>query len=128
MITTTDVANILVRDCKAFGIEVLQKGNIPECEITKERIIIHVKKQSTETYWKKCFVDVNFCAPDKYNEADLALLNNLEHNALDNLESVGVYNSSHYRYSVYSHGLESDSSMKCHLINVKLLFEVLNVN
>ncbi|UVP50672.1 hypothetical protein NXW88_24375 [Bacteroides cellulosilyticus] len=53
MIVTTDIGNILYRDCKAFGIEVYQKGNIPDGEITTERVIIWTKEQSQETYWKK---------------------------------------------------------------------------
>ena len=64
MIVTTDIGNILYRDCKAFGIEVYQKGNIPDGEITTERVIIWTKEQSQETYWKKGFVEVNLCVPD----------------------------------------------------------------
>ena len=66
MIVTTDIANILYRDCKAFGIEVYQSGNIPDedKELSSERVIIRTKTQSPETYWKKGFVEVNLCVPD----------------------------------------------------------------
>ena len=65
MIVTTDIGNILYRDCKAFGIEVYQKGNIPDGEITTERVIIWTKEQSQETYWKKGFVEVNLCRSEE---------------------------------------------------------------
>lgn len=128
MITNTDVANILVRDCEKFGISVYQKGNIPDGEIQKDRITIHVKDNTTGQYWNKGFVEVNLCTPDKQGKANLIRLQELEHIAIGSMSSVGEYDDSYYRYSIYSHGLEEDSSMKCHYINVRLLFEVLNVN
>lgn len=127
MITTTDVANILVRDCGIFGLEISQKGNIQKGELKNDRITIHVKKNTTGQIWNKGFVDINFSTPDKQGIANLIRLQEFEHMAIESLESVGEYNNSHYRYSIYSHGLEEDSSMKCHYINVRLLFEVLNV-
>ena len=128
MITTTDVANILYRDCKAFGLDVYQNGAIPVGEVKKERITIHAKRQTAESYWNKGFVEVNLCVPDKNGMADLARLNELEKYASSRFDSVGEYENSHYRYSIHSYGLEEDTSMKCHYINVRLLFEVLNVN
>ena len=128
MITTTDVSNILVRDCKIFGLEVFQEGAIPDGELTVERITVHAKRQTIETYWNKGFVEVNFCVPDKYGEADLVRLNELQRIATRMLEKVGEYDGTHYRYSVYSSSKEEEPSLKCHFINVRLLFEVLNIN
>lgn len=128
MITTTDVANILVNDCKTFGLPVHQKGNIPVGELKKDRITIHVKRSSTGQYWNKGFVEVNFSTPDKQGKANLIRLQELERMALGSLDSVGEFDNSHYRYSIYSHGMEEDVSMKCHYIGVRVLFEVLNVN
>ena len=127
MITTTDVANILVMDCKSFGLPVYQKGNIPSGELKKDRITIHVKESTTGQYWNKGFVEVNFSTPDKQGKANLVRLQELERMALDSLDSVGEYDNSHYRYSIHSYGMEEDPSMKCHYINVRVLFEVLNV-
>ena len=52
MIVTTDIANILYRDCKVFGIEVCQSGNIPDEDkgLSSEMVIIRTKAQSPETY------------------------------------------------------------------------------
>lgn len=129
MIVTTDIGNILYRDCKAFGIEVYQKGNIPAGEVTTERVIIRTKSQSPETYWKKGFVEVNLCVPDiKPDTANLIRLGELERQANSVLNDVvSSYDGTRYRYSIDSIGTEADTALKCHYVNVRILFEVLNV-
>lgn len=130
MIVTTDIGNILYRDCKAFGIEVYQKGNIPAGEVTTERVIIRTKSQSPETYWKKGFVEVNLCVPDiKPDTANLIRLGELERQANSVLDDVvSSYDGIRYQYSIDSIGTEADTALKCHYVNVRILFEVLNVN
>ena len=32
-----------------------------------------------------------------------------------------------YRYSIESIGAEADTALKCHYVNVRILFEVINV-
>lgn len=129
MIVTTDIGNILYRDCKAFGIEVYQKGNIPSGEVTIERVIIRTKSQSPETYWKKGFVEVNLCVPDiKPDTANLIRLGELERQAYSVLDDVvSYYDGTRYRYSIDSIGTEADTALKCHYVNVRILFETLNV-
>ena len=131
MIVTTDIANILYRDCKAFGIEVYQSGNIPDedKELSSERVIIRTKTQSPETYWKKGFVEVNLCVPDLGGKANLIRLQELERKVQEVLDDVvGEYDGSSYYYSIDSIGTEADTALKCHYVNVRILFEVLNVN
>ena len=41
---------------------------------------------------------------------------------------VGQYDGSWYRYSSESIGIEEDKELCCYYVNVKLLFETLNVN
>lgn len=53
MIVTTDIGNILYRDCKAFGIGIVPAGETLTGELTSERIVIHTKKQQPGKYWKK---------------------------------------------------------------------------
>lgn len=129
MIVTTDIGNILYRDCKAFGIEVYQKGNIPAGEVATERVIIRTKSQSPETYWKKGFVEVNLCVPDiKPDTANLIRLGELERQAYSILDDVvSTYDGTRYRYSIDSIGTEADTALKCHYVNVRILFETLNV-
>lgn len=129
MIVTSDVGNILYRDCEAFGIKVYQKGDIPDGEVTAERVIIIPKKQSPDTYWKKGFVEVNLCVPDvDIDTANLVRLGELERQAMKLLDDVvDSYDGSTYRYSIDSTGMEADTGLKCHYVNVRILFEVLNV-
>lgn len=131
MIVTTDIANILYRDCKAFGIEVYQSGNIPDEDkgLSSEMVIIRTKAQSPETYWKKGFVEVNLCVPDLNGKANLIRLQKLERKAQEVLDDVvDEYDGSSYYYSIDSIGTEADTAFKCHYVNVRILFQVLNVN
>lgn len=130
MIVTTDIANILYKDCKAFGMEVYQSGNIPDedKELSSERIIIIAKSQSPEAIWKKGFVEVNLCVPDMDGKANLIRLQELERKAQEVLDDVvGEFDGSSYYYLIDQIGTEADTALKCHYVNVKLLFQVLNV-
>ena len=129
MIVTTDIANILYKDCEAFGIEVYQAGNIPDehKELSSERVIIRTKSQSPETYWKKGFVEVNLCVPDMDGDANLIRLRELERKAQVLDEVIGEYDGSNYYYLIDSIGIEADTELRCHYVNVRLLFQVLNV-
>ena len=130
MIVTTDIANILYKDCKAFGMEVYQSGNIPDenKKLSSERVIIIAKSQSPEAIWKKGFVEVNLCVPDMDGKANLIRLQELERKAQEILDDVvGEFDGSSYYYSIEQIGTEADTALKCHYVNVRLLFQVLNV-
>ena len=130
MIVTTDIANILYKDCKAFGIEVYQAGNIPDehKKLSSERVIVRTKSQSPEAIWKKGFVEVNLCVPDMDGDANLIRLQEFERKAQEVLdEVVGEYDGSNYYYLIDSIGIEADTELRCHYVNVRLLFQVLNV-
>lgn len=130
MIVTTDIANILYKDCKAFGMEVYQSGNIPDedKELSSERVIIIAKSQSPEAIWKKGFVEVNLCVPDMDGKANLIRLQEIERKAQEVLDDVvGEYDGSSYYYQIDQIGMEADTALKCHYVNVRLLFQVLNV-
>lgn len=94
-----------------------------------EKIVIHVKKQQLGTYWKKSFVEVNLCVPDlKEGEANTIRLNELERQAMKRFDDVvSTYDGTTYRYSIDSIGTEADIALKCHYVNVRILFNVLNV-
>ena len=129
MIVTTDIANILYRDCNAFGIDIVPQGETLTGELKSERIVIHAKKQQPGKYWKKSFAEVNLCVPDlKEGEANTIRLNGLErqaNNLFDNV--VSSYDGTTYSNSIDSIGTEADTALKCHYVNVRILFEVLNV-
>lgn len=83
MIATTDIANIIFKDCKSFGIsEVYQRGNIPEGKVNAERIVVYPKTQQPDTYWERGYVEVNLCVPlSRSGKANLIRLNELERKA-----------------------------------------------
>ena len=129
MIATTDIGNILYRDCKAFGIDIVPAGETLTGELKTERVVIHTKKQQPGTYWKKSFAEVNLCVPDlSENEANTIRLNELERQANKLFDDVvNTYDGTTYRYSIESIGAEADTALKCHYVNVRIVFEVLNV-
>lgn len=128
MIVTTDIANILYRDCKAFGIDIVPQGKTLVGELKSERIVIHAKKQQPGKFWKKSFAEVNLCVPDlSENEANTIRLQELEREAGKQFGIVGNYDNTVYRYSIDSISTEADTALKCHYVNVRVLFEVLNV-
>lgn len=129
MIVTIDIANILYRDCQSFGISIVPHGKKLMGAMKSERIVIHSKKQQPGTYWKKSFVEVNLCVPDlKEGEANSIRLNELEKQAQGLFDDVtGRYDGTTYHYSINTIGTEEDTALKCHYVNVRILFEVLNV-
>lgn len=128
MIVSSDIANILYLDCKAFDIAIVPDGETLVGEITAERIVIHAKKQSPGTYWKKGFVEVNLCVPDlKNNSANSIRLGELERQAQILDDVIGSYDGTSYYYGIDSIGREQDTNLKCHYVNVRILFKVLNV-
>lgn len=129
MITTSDIVDILYEACAPFKMPIYRKGNIPDGEVAKERIVIIPKDQSSQTYWKKCFVEVNFCVPDfRDGIADLNRLQALERTAQRLLDGIaGEHDSDAYMFTIESlNGVNRDDSMRCHYVNVRLLFQVLN--
>ena len=115
--------------CKAFGIDIVPNGETLTGELKSERIVIHAKKQQPGTYWKKSFAEINLCVPDlEHNSAYSIRLNELEREANKLFDDVvSTYNGTRYHYSIESIGTEADTALKCHYVNVRILFEVLNV-
>ena len=130
MITTSDIVDILYGVCAPFGMDIFRKGYIPDGEVTSDRIVILPKDQTPSTYWKKCFVEINICVPDiSDGVANLIRLQELERMAKRVfVGAANEYDGSYYAYSISSlSGVNKDDSLKCHYVNVRLLFEVLNV-
>jgi hypothetical protein len=129
MIVTTDIADILCRDCKAFGIEIVPFGKILTGELKDERITIHVKGQTPSKYWEKCFCEVNLCVPDLgVKIANTLRLKELERKAKELFKSVtGEFDETRYNYEIDTIHIEADTALKCHFINCRILFNALNV-
>lgn len=129
MIVTTDIVDILYRDCKAFGIDIVPFGKTINGELKDERIIIHVKGQTPSKYWEKCFCDVNLCVPDLgLGIANTLRLKELERKAKELFKSVtGEFDGTRYNYEIDTIHIEADTALKCHFINCRILFNALNV-
>ena len=128
MITTTEVGNIICNDCRIFGIPVYRFGNIPNGELKDERIVIYVKSLTPDEIWESVFVNVNLCVPDKRGKAELVRLGELERIAREEFRSkTSMYDNTRYTYSVSSSSIEEDSALKCHFVNIRLKFDILNV-
>ena len=129
MIVTTDIADILYQDCKAFGIGIVPFGKTLTDELEEERITIHVKGQTPSKYWEKCFCDVNLCVPDLgINIANTLRLKELERKAKELFKSVtGEFDGTMYNYEIDTIHIEADTALKCHFVNCRILFNALNV-
>lgn len=136
MITPQTIGNILYRDCKAAfatdAVFVVVPGDnsdeIPDGEVTDERIVIHVKSQKPGTYWRKSFNEVNILVPRIQNRPDRIRCEQLEREAMEKLDGVtGRHDGSDYLYSVESIGTMTDDALNCEYVNARILFEVLNV-
>lgn len=129
MIVTTDIADILYQDCKAFGIEIVPFGKTLTGELKDERITIHVKGQTPSKYWEKCFCEVNLCVPDLgVKIANTLRLKELERKAKELFKSVtGEFDGTRYHYEIDTIHIEADTALKCHFVNCRILFNVLNV-
>ena len=129
MIVTTDIADILYQDCKAFGIEIVPFGKTINGELKDERITIHVKGQTPSKYWEKCFCEVNLCVPDLgVKIANTLRLKELERKAKELFKSVtDEFDGTRYNYEIDTIHIEADTALKCHFINCRILFNALNV-
>ena len=130
MIVTTDIGNILYRDCKIFDIELVPSWDKLKSDVSAERIDLGTSRHLTGKYWKKGFVEVNLCVPDldDLGTANTIRLNEIERQANSVFDKVvSSYDGTTYRYSIDSIGTEADTALKCHYVNARILFEVLNV-
>ena len=128
MIVTKDIEEILIRDMgKVMPVnQIFVEDDIPTGEIKEERVTIHTKELRPDTYFSKCFVEVNWCVPDIGESPDSTRLQSVERIMAGSLESNGEYDGSAYRYEVYNHKVLK-GVLKYHYVNVRLLFEILNV-
>lgn len=131
MITTTDIGNIIYSFCRNrfSDFAIYQHGNIPSGVVNKERITIFPKSQTASGKWIKNFVEVNFCIPNKNGGADLIRLNEIESLAFDAFKIVaGNYNGLNYKFCYDSIGRLEDKNLNIFFINIRVKFQVININ
>lgn len=131
MITQTDAETIIFKAVKSEFPDVCIErcGNITNGKITKPKIVIIGKPIEIGKYFEKCFIEVNYLYPDINEKVDIRTLNEIERQMLalfKNMKS-SIFDNTCYRYSRQSNGKYKDSEIKCHYVNVKVLFEIINV-
>lgn len=135
MIATSDVYCILHDACKRFGISEIYDGhNTPTGEVKSERIVIRVGSQGNGDIWEKSFVNINFCVPDLFSgDANTVRLGEIERLAKEFFKhgDTGCFDASNYSYENGGDNwlsVEADTELRCHYVNVRILFQVLNVD
>ena len=98
-------------------------------KLKSERIVIHTEETTAGKVLEEIFRrSESMCTNLSENEANTIRLNELERKAGKLLDDVvSTYDSTTYRYSIESIGTEADTALKCHYVNVRILFEVINV-
>ena len=134
MIVTGDIYEILfdrVKDAFGIGTESIYDSWNPIKSRLKEEAIVIVTSTPIEpdTYWERAYAHVNICVPDYLGKTNTRRLNEVERMANRWIweDIVGEYDSSSYRISKDSLGIEEDDALKCSYVNLVLLFEILNV-
>lgn len=125
MISASDISEIIYDACAQFGVTRYIAETFPEEEITDERIVIIPRQITDGRFWKRCFVEVNWCVPDLKGEPT-ARLKDVERELLTIGEGCGECDGTTYRYTKNSSQLIADKSLNLHYANLQLLFEILN--
>lgn len=136
MITKADIENIILDICEPFGItDVTTEPPLLDDKtgdgLCKEMLEIFVKKESDGQRWLPRFVDVNVCIPDfksgRQNAPRLEAVEKIALGLFGKAYISGVQDGFRYRFKRESIGIEQDKPLKCHYVNVRILFETINV-
>lgn len=126
MIVSGDIDSILYRDLKPMGFEQFRKNAVKNGKVTSERVVIIAGTLQEGIWWDNTIAEIHICVPDLQDNANTKRLTEIER-MFKTLTKTSTYDGSTYRYSVLSTAQEEDTSLRCHYVNVRLLFEVLNV-
>lgn len=126
MIVTGDIETILYGDLRPYGFKQYRKEAIKNGKVTDERIVVLCGTLQDAPIWKLAIVNVNICVPDVKGEANTKRLTEIER-MFYKMHSVSEYDGSTYQYTVKETSQEEDAALKCHFVNLKIYFEVLNI-
>lgn len=129
MITTSEAGNILYTECSKFGPECYQTLNLPQGEVSDERIVVIPKPRQEGTYWHKSFCEVNWLVPDLPGAtADMARLEEVERAMMQGLHGNGRHDGTPYRFKAIATSVLAAGELKCHFVNARVAFESMNIN
>lgn len=130
MIVSTDIQTILYKKALELGVTgVYKEDDTPTGKLEEERVTVHSNSSEPGITWKVGFVHVNIAVPDLDEEGtpDLDRMNKLERMSMEVFKDTSVFDGTPYTYEVDTTSIEVNRDLKCHYVNVRVLFKVLNV-
>lgn len=127
MISGSDIGKIIYDVCREYGVETFIKGSIPIKDVDGERITISVGQIHDGRLWRSCYVNVNWYVPDVMSEGNAVRLEDIEVLMRPLHEGCGRAGGIQYRWRCETTEVAPDESLRCHYVNLKLLFETLKV-
>lgn len=130
-LTTSDIRIICKRIVGSLGIEVCFPDELPVGAIASDRAVIVTSSDDLGKYWGKCIVTLSIMVPDVCPKvANMSKLSSYERNVQDMFVDgiAGEYGDDSYLIELQSIGIDNASDVRCHFVNAKLMFNVLNVS
>ncbi len=121
--TQSEIEEYFYDKCKDFGVPVWLTGSFPWDRVDEERIAIIVGHNQPSRYWNNCYVKINWLVPDICAEANKIRLKEIE----GSLKSLHMDGGDGFRYSLDRTSVESDRQLRCHYVNITLLFQHQNI-
>lgn len=121
--TQSEIEEYFFDKCKDFGVPVWLSDSFPWDRIDGERIAIIVGHNQPSQYWNNCYVKVNWLVPDICAEANKIRLKEIE----GSLKSLHRGGGDGFRYSLDRTSAECDRQLRCHYVNITLLFQHQNI-
>ena len=129
-LTTSDIRIICKRIVGSLGIEVCFPEELPLGAIASDRAVIVASSDDLGKYWGKCIVSLSIMVPDVCPKvANMSKLSSYERKVQDIFVDgiAGEYGDDSYLIELQSIGIDNASDVRCHFVNAKLMFNVLNV-
>lgn len=121
--TQSEIEEYFYDQCKDFGVEVWLTDSFPWDSIDDERIAIIVGHNQPSRYWNNCYVKINWLVPDINTEANKIRLKEIE----SSMKVLHRGGGDGFRYSLDRTSVENDSQLRCHYVNITLLFQSQNI-
>lgn len=129
-LTTSDIRIICKRLISSLGIEVCFPEELPLGAIASDRAVIVTSSDDLGKYWGKCIVTLSILVPDVCPKvANMSRLSDYEKRVQEMFVDgiAGEYGEDSYLIELQSIGIDNASDVKCHFVNAKLMFNVLNI-
>lgn len=129
MITQETIGEILFDKCAEVftDVPIYLKGNEPEGEIDTERVVVITRRIESGKYWNRSMCEINYCVPNRAEEKDGIRLKVAQTMLKPLYSGCGTAEGERYRFKKMSVGEEEERDLRYYFVNLKVLFEILNV-